>query len=72
MTQGPDKSGRRSAADANVLFEFRQIGNSVKVTAVDAETGLEVSIIGPANALPTDLQRLATSKLARAKARNPH
>ena len=30
-----------------VLVEFQQIGNAVKVTAIDPETLVEVSIMGP-------------------------
>jgi Domain of unknown function (DUF6898) len=46
-----------------VLIEFQQIGNSVKVTAVDPVTLVEVSIVGAANATPEMLKRLAVRKL---------
>lgn len=46
-----------------VLFEFTALGGSVKVSAVDVETGVEVSIIGPAHAAPKELQRVALQKL---------
>jgi hypothetical protein len=46
-----------------VYFEFTAIGNSVKVTAIDAATGTEVVAIGPASAARADLQRLALRKL---------
>jgi hypothetical protein len=46
-----------------VYFEFTPIGTSVKVAAIDAATGTEVSIIGPARAAQADLQRLALQKL---------
>jgi hypothetical protein len=53
-----------------VYFEFIAIGHQVKVTAVDAATGVEVSAMGPARAAPSDLERLALGKLrARLKAR---
>lgn len=53
-----------------VYFEFIAVGPQVKVTAVDAETGLEVSIVGPARASAADLERVALAKLrARLKAR---
>jgi hypothetical protein len=48
-----------------VYFEFIAIGGSVKVVAIDATTGTEVSVIGPANAARSDLQRLALGKLER-------
>jgi uncharacterized protein DUF6898 len=52
-----------------VYFEFTPIGASVKVAAIDAATGTEVSVVGPARASQADLQRLALQKLrARLKA----
>jgi hypothetical protein len=52
-----------------VYFEFVAIGRNVKVSAIDAATGTEVSIVGPATAAQADLQRLALQKLlARLKA----
>jgi hypothetical protein len=35
---------------SQVYFEFTAIGRSVKVVAIDAATGTEVSVIGPASA----------------------
>ena len=46
-----------------VYFEFVAIGTSVKVVAIDAATGTEVSVIGPVGAAQSDLQRLALGKL---------
>jgi hypothetical protein len=46
-----------------VYFEFTAIGRTVKVAAIDAGTGTEVSIMGPASASRADLQRLALQKL---------
>jgi hypothetical protein len=46
-----------------VYFEFTAIGASVKVVAIDATTGTEVTVIGPANAAQSDLKRLALGKL---------
>lgn len=46
-----------------VYLEFVPIGRQVKVIAIDAATGLEVSIMGPASARQADLQRLAVRKL---------
>ncbi len=50
-------------AGEGYLIEFRQIGNSMKVSAVDPASGKEVSITGPANAARHDLTRLAVQKL---------
>jgi hypothetical protein len=46
-----------------VYFEFTAIGRTVKVSAIDAATGLEVSVMGPASASQADLKRLALQKL---------
>ena len=53
------------AADGlrDVYFEFAAIGGTVKVTAIDAATGTEVSIMGPTSAAQADLERLALQKL---------
>ena len=46
-----------------VYFEFTAIGRNVKVAAIDAATGTEVVVMGPASASQADLQRLALRKL---------
>jgi uncharacterized protein DUF6898 len=46
-----------------VLFEFTAIGGTVKVAAIDAATGIEVSVVGPVRASQADLQKLALAKL---------
>lgn len=46
-----------------VFFEFTAIGAIVKVVAIDAATGTEVSVMGPAGAAQADLERLAVAKL---------
>ena len=49
----PRRSGHNMAdrrGDREVILEFQQIGTSVKVTAVDPVTLVEVSIVGPASA----------------------
>lgn len=56
MSAKGDESGE-------VLFEFRQVGATVRVAAIDAATGIEVTVMGPATASRNDLQRLALSKL---------
>ena len=47
----------------DVYFEFTVIGRSVKVVAIHATSGIEVSIVGPANAARSDLERIALQKL---------
>ena len=46
-----------------VYFEFISIGSVVKVVVIDAATGTEVSVMGPASAAQSDLERLALGKL---------
>jgi hypothetical protein len=46
-----------------VYFEFIAIGSAVKVSAICADTGVEVAIMGPASATQADLERLALQKL---------
>ncbi len=46
-----------------VYFEFIAIGSAVKVVAIDAATGTEVSVMGPTSAAQADLEQLALGKL---------
>jgi hypothetical protein len=55
----PDASGD----PGEILFEFTAIGRSVKVVAIHAASGIEVSVMGPASAARSDLERLALQKL---------
>ena len=47
----------------DVYFEFTYQGAFVKVAAIDADTGLEVSIVGPISAPQSELEKLALKKL---------
>jgi hypothetical protein len=67
-----ESSGYTAAAMADnseVYFEITIVGNSAKVVALDAATGVEVAAIGPARASVSDLKRLALGKLKLAIAR---
>lgn len=46
-----------------VLFEMVQIGNVIKVTAIDPVTGVEVSIVGSSNMSEFSLKANAKRKL---------
>lgn len=46
-----------------VIIEYVQVGGSVRVTAVDAATGIEVTFQAPAKASQADMQRIAVNKL---------
>ena len=56
----PTQSG-----NSEVYLEFHAVGRQVKVTAIDAATGIEVTVMGPATASQADLQTLAVRKLKR-------
>lgn len=51
------------ASQREVIFEFHRIGNAVKVSAVEAASGVEVSIVGDPSVGETALKRLALRKL---------
>jgi hypothetical protein len=46
-----------------ILLEYTRIGNSVRVVAVDAETGTEVTFQAPLHTSSAEMQRTAVSKL---------
>jgi hypothetical protein len=54
-----------------VLFEFTVIGATVRVAALDAASGIEVTVLGPAGAARADLERLALAKLKARLSRLP-
>ncbi|GEM_PF-3641672 len=49
--------------ERRIILELTRIGSSQKVTAIDEDTGTEVSFISPASAARADIERLARSKL---------
>jgi hypothetical protein len=51
------------ATGREVLVEFQQIGNAVKVTAMDTKSMVEVSIMGPATAGEDILKRNVINNL---------
>ena len=46
-----------------VYIETQRIGSFVKVSAIDAKTGIEVSIQGPASATQKELETIVVNKL---------
>ncbi|WP_404404424.1 DUF6898 family protein [Pelagibacterium halotolerans] len=54
-----------SGAPRETLFEFRQVGQQVRVAAIDPETGVEVIIVAPATATETQMKSIALAKLKR-------
>ena len=56
-------AGARDPVPGEVYLEFRQVGRSMRVAAVDARTGIEVTIVGPVSTPQSHLERLALRKL---------
>jgi len=52
-----------SPRPGEVYFEFTPVGRQVRVAAVDAATGVEVIVMGPATASNDQLQTIALRKL---------
>jgi hypothetical protein len=52
-------------AGREVYFEFQQVGVSMKVTAIDAQSGTEVSVVVPSHGAQSDMEALAAAKLRR-------
>lgn len=48
-----------------ILFEFRQAGNQIRVAAIDAATGVEVVIIAPVHTSEAQMKAIAAAKLRR-------
>jgi len=46
-----------------ILVEIVSCGNSAKATALDPDTGIEASVVGPASASQTALAEAARRKL---------
>ena len=53
----------RGQSDREIFIEIVTLGAYAKVSAIDSETGTEVSITGPANADRSSLEAAAVAKL---------
>ena len=51
--------------DGEVYFEFVQVGQQMRVAAIDAATGTEVIVITPISANNYQMQQIALAKLRR-------
>jgi len=56
MKRAPNHGGE-------VLLEFHQVGDYVRVSAIDTVTNVEVTVIGSPKVTQDDLTRLAVRKL---------
>lgn len=52
-------------ADSEIYFEFVQVGQQMRVAAIDSVTGTEVVVITPVIATRIQMQQLALAKLRR-------
>ena len=60
-------------ADGEVYFEFVQVGQQMRVAAIDAATGIEVIVITPVAASKYQMQQVALAKLRKKLAdSSPH
>ncbi|KPL54946.1 hypothetical protein ABB55_24210 [Prosthecomicrobium hirschii] len=62
-----DRGGGRNT----VYFEFTVIGAQVRVAAIDAASGVEVSIVGAVGVPRHDLERVALRKLMKRLEKDP-
>lgn len=60
---GRERGGNGSSGE--VLFEFTQLGQQMRVAAIDAATSIEVVIIAPVTATRLQMQNVALAKLRR-------
>lgn len=58
-------SGRGILPGREIIFEYQSLSETVRLAAIDAATGTEVIVFGPARAARHDLERVALRKLAR-------
>lgn len=56
---------RDAPPSGEIYLEIQQIGRQVKMTAIHADTGVEVVVFGPNTVSQEDLKRLAVRKLQR-------
>lgn len=54
-----------------VIFEYYQAGNAIKVTAIDVETGTETTVITPKNLSEQQRKIIALQKLQYVMDRTP-
>ncbi len=56
--------GKADGAGDEILIEFVIHGNAARVTAIHVASGIEVAIVGPANAPRATLEAAVSRKLA--------
>ena len=58
-------------ADGEVYFEFVQVGQQMRVAAIDAASGIEVIVVTPVSASKHQMQQVALAKLRKRLADTP-
>lgn len=53
----------KDTSKGSVFFTFKQMGNIMRVTAIDEKTGREVIISAPINLSQAEMQTLAYNRL---------
>ncbi|HEY4202168.1 MAG TPA: serine hydroxymethyltransferase [Devosiaceae bacterium] len=61
MVEGRDDRPR----SGQILFEFTQVGQQMRVAAIDVATQIEVVVIAPLSASRLQMQTVAKAKLQR-------
>ena len=60
---GPRTDMDQRQGDVEVILEFHRVGNSIKVSAVDTETYVEVSIVAPRDCTEKEMTDTVLQKL---------
>ncbi len=63
--QRPARRGSPAPGHGEIYLEYSAIGGQVRLAAIDAATGVEVVVFGPASVNEGDLARIAVRKLKR-------
>lgn len=62
---GGGASGDPLPRPGEVYLEYLPLGHQLRVIAVDAATGIEVTVVGPTSVPPEEVGRIAARKLKR-------
>lgn len=58
-----DHTSRATGPRGEIYIEYTQVGQIIKVTAIDATTGIEAVIMGPASTEQSQLKKIVVQKL---------
>lgn len=61
----PARRGSAAPERGEIYLEYSLLSGQMRVAAIDAETGVEVVVFGPANVSQDDIGQLAVRKLKR-------